>query len=161
MNEIWKDVSGYEEFFQISNHGRFYQKRSKRILKTSLSNGYNSISTQVNGNRVYFKIHRVVAETFIPNPENKEFVNHIDCDKKHNHVKNLEWMTCSENTQHAYDNGLLVPKRGCEHNNSKFDKKQLCFIKENYGKISVRKMAKMLDCGSTTVYNAYHGLTYC
>ena len=72
----------------------------KEIVKLKSNHGYAVISSST-------YVHRIVAKTFIPNPENKTDVNHKDGNKKNNHVDNLEWVTKSENTRHAYSTGLL------------------------------------------------------
>lgn len=116
MNEIWKDVIGYEDYFQISNLGRLFSKRRNKILKCRVTkSGYEEIHTYVNKKSVFFKIHRLVAIAFIDNPENKPEVNHIDCDKLNNKVDNLEWVTGSENVIHAYENNLINLPTGEEH----------------------------------------------
>lgn len=105
MQEIWKDIIGYEGLYQISNFGNI---RSNNILKKQriAGKGYKSITLHKKGKRNYFFIHRLVAEHFIPNPNNYPQVNHIDGNKTNNHVDNLEWCNNSQNMKHAYDNGL-------------------------------------------------------
>ena len=123
MQEIYKDVIGFEEYFKISNLGNLYSKRSKRLLKqTILPTGYYSASTKIggrNGKSVCFRIHRLVAEAFLDNPTEdqlefartsiygKVLVNHIDGNKLNNNVNNLEWRTAKENTYHAVQTGLI------------------------------------------------------
>lgn len=110
MRETWKPVSGFDGY-EISDRGRVRSFRRNngqgRTLKTETSDrGYKQVSLYKNGKRHQKSIHRLVAEAFIDNPEEKETVNHKDCDKTNNCVSNLEWMSKSENVQHAYDNGL-------------------------------------------------------
>lgn len=81
---------------------------SEKILKNSkTSNGYLSVSLSKDKNRKTVKVHRLVAETFIPNLENKSQVNHIDGNKENNNIKNFEWVTDKENKNHAYKLGLI------------------------------------------------------
>lgn len=93
--EVWKDVVGYEEYFQVSNLGKLFSKRSQKILKQTISKtGYYTVATRLGGRNGIckcFKIHRLVAEAFIPNPEQKRTVNHIDGNKLNNNLSNLEW----------------------------------------------------------------------
>ena len=119
--EIWKDVIGYEGLYEVSNFGRV--RSCNRILKNTTNNiwqnfkgrmlkqdigdrGYYCVRLCKNNKSKHLYVHRLVLETFIPNPENKEQVNHIDGNKRNNRVDNLEWCTVSENIQHAYDTGL-------------------------------------------------------
>ena len=110
IEEVWKDISEYEGLYQISNLGRVKslpRKNSKRIINkeiikvfTKLPNGYLKVGLSKNGKTKYYFVHRLVAETFIDNPENKPCINHKDCDKKNNCVDNLEWCTYKENNSY-------------------------------------------------------------
>jgi hypothetical protein len=105
MDEIWKDIAGFEGLYQISNSGRvksFLNSKNGYILSAKHSGGWY-LSVRLTDGNVYksFKIHRLVADAFIPNPENKHEVNHIDGNKQNNMVSNLEWVTSSENMKHA------------------------------------------------------------
>lgn len=106
--EIWKDVVGYEGLYQVSNLGRI--KRKDHILYKTLRN-YYGVKLCKNNIKCFKYIHRIVAQAFIPNPENKSQVNHIDGNKLNNCVDNLEWVTRSENTKHAYKIGLEKPTK--------------------------------------------------
>lgn len=110
MEEVWKDVVGYEDLFKISNLGNLYSKRSNKILKQRKHKGYMHVATKIGGRfgrNVCFKIHRLVANAFIDNPNNKPYVNHIDSNKANNNVNNLEWVTAKENTAHAIESGTI------------------------------------------------------
>ena len=114
MEEIWKDIKGYEGLYQISNFGRikslkFWSNRNKKYydkekMKKAYKDrdGYLRVSLSNNGQRKLKQVHRLVAETFISNPDNKPQVNHIDGNKQNNNVLNLEWVTCQENIVHSY-----------------------------------------------------------
>lgn len=113
QDEIWKDIKGYENQYQISNLGniralsRKGQRKGIERMKTRISNwGYPIISIWKNNKQKTFAVHRLVAETFIANPNNKAEVNHKNGIKTDNRVENLEWVTREENIQHAYNTGL-------------------------------------------------------
>lgn len=105
MKEIWKDIEGYEGIYQVSNLGRVKRVTTGRILKGGKNKGgYLGVSLSKNSVISQQRIHRLVAETFIPNQENKPEVNHIDENKTNNKVSNLEWMTAKENSNHGTRN---------------------------------------------------------
>ena len=115
MQEIWKDIKGYESCYQVSNFGRvrsitrkvktFHGVRTSKgqLLKPLKTNtGYYRIDLKQNQKDKYMLIHRLVAETFIPNPNNYPVVNHIDGDITNNKSSNLEWCTQSHNIKEAF-----------------------------------------------------------
>lgn len=112
MEEVWKKIIGYEDRYLISNFGRIkiISKRGfpcDKPKKTTIRDKkYTYVVLYKDGIHKCFTVHRLVAKTFIPNPNNKEFVNHKDGNKNNNHVTNLEWVTAQENCRHSWDNGF-------------------------------------------------------
>lgn len=113
MNIIWKDIKGYEDLYAVSNTGLVKGKKYNRVLKPDINKGYVRVSLCKDGKTSKQFIHRLVASHFIPNPDNKPQVNHINGDKLTNTAINLEWVTCSENHKHAYQLGLKDPSKCC------------------------------------------------
>jgi hypothetical protein len=108
LNEIWLSMKGWEDLYEVSNFGNVKSLRKNIILKKSVDkDGYLIIHLRNGLLSKNYKIHRLVAEVFIPNPFKKKTVNHIDLNKKNNNVNNLEWTTHLENNNHAIDNGVL------------------------------------------------------
>ena len=101
LNEIFKDCKYYEELYEVSNYGRVRNKKTKKFLtQHDNGNGYLFVCLWVNNKSKREYVHRLVALTFIPNPDNKPTVNHKDEDKQNNYVENLEWMTYKENNNY-------------------------------------------------------------
>jgi hypothetical protein len=146
--ELWKPVLGYENYYLVSNFGRiksldrimkwrhFDKIKKGRLLSPKPSKyGYiRVVLTNENGTEKSHPLHRLIAQVFIPNPENKLFINHINGIKNDNTIQNLEWCTIQENTIHAFKTGLRtgigeVGKR------SKLNKELVLEIRELYDQI--------------------------
>ena len=100
--EIWKDIPNYEGLYQISNYGRIkslynYKRNGTNILKPRIKKGYYCIGLRKKGKRKWIGIHRLVGQTFIPNPNNYPCINHKDENPLNNYVENLEWCTVKYN----------------------------------------------------------------
>lgn len=114
--EIWIDIAGFEGKYQVSNlgnvksvakqiscHQTYLRSQREIILRPSKKkNGYLAVSLSFDSKRTYISVHRLVALNFIPNPDKKEVVNHLDGDKHNNRVDNLEWNTQSQNVKHCF-----------------------------------------------------------
>lgn len=145
--EIWKDVKGYEGIYKISNFGNVKSlerlKKSKgnstrvvneRILKYNTNIfGYKYVILCKESKNKCFLIHRLIGIAFIPNPENKPQINHINGIKTDNSISNLEWCTQQENSIHAFKTGLMHhnPKVGERHGRSKLTEKEVLEIRND------------------------------
>ena len=164
MQEVWKDIKGYEGLYQVSNLGNIKSSSSSQNLNPSLhSGGYLKIELYKNGKGKYFYVHRIVAEAFIRNQEAKAQVNHIDGNKKHNSVDNLEWATPSENISHAFKIGLLQsPMKGKYGNlnplSKKIDQYTVDGIFINTWD-SISDVVRHFDCARTSIYRCLRGKT--
>lgn len=172
--EIWKDVVGYEGYYKVNNIGnikslertiirrdgvcRLYKESKKRSYIGY--KGYVICGFNKGGQKVNKKIHRVVAKAFIPNPEKKLQVNHIDGNKSNNCVSNLEWCTNAENMAHAVEIGLT---KGCtlsgeDCNLTTTKKTDVLAMRKEYKKgcYTYQDIAKKFNVGNSC---AYHILT--
>lgn len=118
--EIWMPCKGFESQYEVSNLGRVKRKKgitvykngviarfSETILKHAKNKkGYHKVYLSIKSKKYTKSVHRLVALSFIDNPENKATVNHIDCNKDNNRVENLECLTNKENMQHAFKSGV-------------------------------------------------------
>lgn len=128
MKEIWKDIQGYEGYYQVSNLGRVksFPRRGTHINKIHIlkpsknRKGYYQVVLSKNSEYQSKKIHRLVAKAFLENPNNYQQVNHIDGNKENNRVDNLEWCTNEYNMKHAWKLGLRdnIFKKGKGHQRS-------------------------------------------
>ena len=117
MLEIWKDIAGYE-FYEVSNFGKVRNTKNNKILKGSIrKDGYINFKLSYKGRSFNLLGHRIVAETFLQNPDNKCCINHRDFNKQNNNVNNLEWVTNRENMNHL--SGRQYP---CIHFDEKYNK---------------------------------------
>lgn len=122
-NEVWKDIRGYEKYYQISNLGRVrsldriikdeknnrtFNIKGKIITPTDNGNGYLIIGLRKNGKRKNKYIHRLVAEAFLDKCDGQEYINHIDFNKKNNNISNLEWCTQKENINYSIKKGRYI-----------------------------------------------------
>lgn len=177
MMEKWKDIKGYEGYYQISNKGRVkslnrivYKKNGRkhtwkeRILNHYISKtGYCFIKLRVNNEVSGFSIHRLVLSHFTKNIKNKPCINHKDGDKLNNISSNLEWCTYSENHKHAYKLGLMKPamkgrtgylsSTGCEVHQFSLDNQYI----KSYG--SVRQASLSLKLSPMAIINCLNGKT--
>ena len=120
MEEIWKDIDGYEGRYIISNYGNIKSKKTNKNVYFSNSKKYKRVLLSKDGKAKGYSVHRLVAQNFIPNPNNYPCVNHLDCDGRNNRVDNLEWCTYKENNNHK------------THNLKRYITNSIVFIETNY-----------------------------
>ena len=150
MEEIWKDIDGYEGLYQVSNLGRvkglereiWIRKRkghARRIKGVMLrqcpdKDGYFTCVLCKNNICINGGVHRIVAKAFVENPKPNEYpiVNHIDCNNQNNRSDNLEWCNNSHNIKHAYRNGRCRDQRGEKHNLAVLTADKVLWIRKNY-----------------------------
>ena len=130
VTEIWKDIEGYENLYQVSSEGRiknlnYFKTGKEKILKGGkYGSGYLKVKLFKDGKGKNYAIHRLVAQAFIENPDNKPQIDHINTDKTDNRVENLRWVTNKENMnnpitrQNCSKNNYYKGKTGSKHHNS-------------------------------------------
>lgn len=155
MIEIWKN---YIYNYDISNLGRVRNYKTGKILKPSVDgNGYLGVVVSLGkrGKSMRIRIHRAVAEVFIPNPNNLPQVNHKNGIKTCNEVWNLEWCECSYNTKHAYDIGLHKKLEKEQNPVHKLTRQQVLYIRKYYKcgdkQFGARALARLFNVHHSTI----------
>lgn len=142
--EKWKPLDGFFGLYEVSDKGRIKSvskvgsKREFYLKQQVDKNGYMAVRLSKGNKKFQTTVHRAVAKAFVDNSERKPCVNHKDGDKKNNCAENLEWVTYSENTKHAWANGLIDRERGvaaCRRNIEKARDKQRKAVMRSDGKI--------------------------
>lgn len=129
---MWKDIIGFEGYYQINEYGEVLSLRRNSMMKPSkTANGYLQVELSVNGTSKKFYVHRLVALNYLENPNNYKEINHIDHIKTNNHFSNLEWVTRKDNLEKMsrfYNNGFKTLCKNCnkEIHSSNADNKQYC-----------------------------------
>ena len=152
MQEIWKDIKEYENLYQVSNKGRI--RKWKIIKQSNTNNGYKCVNLIKNERYVMKKIHRLVAEAFIPNYENKPLINHKNGIKTDNRIENLEWCTSQENVIHALTNNRKLREKKEKRKRLNYDNTKVNQYDKKYNLIkqwgSIREASEMcnIDIGN-------------
>ena len=154
MEELWKDIEGYGGFYQVSNMGRVRSLDRDFVnaagqcrhypgkIITPCGYPYFHVRLSKKGKTKIRRIHRLVADAFVPNPDGLRCVDHIDCDKTNNRADNLRWCTDQENTRYAQENGLL---NGNFHYDELSDEMKLAMKKPRMVPI-IRDDGRRYDC---------------
>jgi DNA endonuclease I-hmuI len=171
MQEVWKDIKGFEAYYQISNLGRVKRlsvkcgtvilKEKIRSLSTTLD-GYVKVRLQHGSKDVTARVHRLVATHFLEG--SGETVNHKDGDKKNNRVDNLEWMDRREQLSHAYRLRLKKPLKGLTNPNAKLSKKDVEYIRSKFikgnRKFGASALGRKFGVTHRVILNVVYGLAY-
>ena len=152
MSEVWKPIQGYENEYLVSNHGNVWSVRRKRNLIPKRAKGYLRVALSVYGKTKTFSIHRLVAQAFIPNPENKPTVNHINEDKSDNRASNLEWATTREQNAHGTRTARAMANTDWAARTAKMDYKEIA-RKHNYETMNAAQMRRVVqkDAAGTVI----------
>ena len=158
--EVFTDIPGYEGY-QVSNLGRVKNNKTGKILKPYLTRGYLRVSLYNESSRKCKLVHRLVAEAFLPNPDNKSDVNHINGCKTDANVCNLEWVSASENMSHAHQNGLRpkINTQGEKNGFSKLTESQVIQIKHLLadGKYTQKTIGSQFNVSKHTIKDIKSG----
>jgi hypothetical protein len=160
--EIWKDIVGYEGYYQVSNFGRVkginrlivhglktITKKERMLKNRKTTKGYYQVVLCKNAKYFNYSVHRLVAESFTQNTLNKLQINHINGIKTDNRLENLEWVTQSENIKHAHNIGLIKMPKHENHYKSKLSQYQIEEIRS--GKHKQIDLAKRYGVHKTTI----------
>ena len=158
--EEWKDIEGYNGDYQVSTFGRVksFKQGKTMIRKPQLRRGYLGVNLFIDGKMKEIGVHVLVAQAFIPNPEQKPEVNHIVGCKFNCHVSNLEWATSSENKRHAVKTGLM--KTGEDHHGAKVKNTDAVYIRDNPDNLSPKELAEKFALTSVEINNIQRGDSY-
>lgn len=170
---MWKDIDNFNGLYQVSDSGlvksvcRHIENGSKsgmtlneKVLKCSINNknGYAYVTLRKDGKSFAFSVHRLVADAFLDNHDNKKVVNHIDGNKLNNCVTNLEYVTYSENNQHAYDTGLK--SKGEDFYNAKLSYSDVIEIRKEYPSLNLNQLSKKYNVSRGTIRDVVNNITW-
>lgn len=158
MQEIWLEIKEWKGHY-ISNHGNVRRGEKQLALcpNKSRRNYVYVFHSDHNIRPRAFSVHRLVARYFIPNPENKPHVNHIDNNTQNNHYSNLEWCTPKENTQHMMNQGRESRQKGSQCKHAKFTEEQVKEILNLRGKVTYVKIAEKYNTNYSNIAHMMRG----
>ena len=175
--EIWKDIKDYEGLYQVSSNGIIkslprtiikrngqHQKRQGKILSPSLDRyGYPKVVLHKNNIKKNESIHKLVGVSFLNKKETQNQINHLDGNKLNNNIKNLEWVSAKDNTQHAIKNGLRNPSKGSRNGMAKLNEVQVKEIKDilkNYKRGMYAELARKYNVEDHAISNIRNNITW-
>lgn len=152
VNERWKSVIEYEGYYEVSDAGRVRRTQTKRVLKPRISNGYCLVDLRANNKRRYYRVHRLVAFSFIGiQPTSQHEIRHFDGNRQNNNVTNLSWGTRKDNEQDKIRHNKT--NDGQRNGRSKLTERQVLYIRELLlqGNFLQRQIAEMFNVTRMTV----------
>lgn len=165
--EIWEWIRGYEDDYQESNYGRTksFKNGTVKVIKPTLTkHGYLKVNLHKNGKMKTFRVHKVVAKMFVPNPDNLPEINHEDGCKLNSHVDNLTWVTSAENKRHALEMELRKPPQGSERRDAKLTDEQVRYCRRVYIKgdkiFGAKPLARKFGVSPSTILRIVRGNSY-
>lgn len=159
MEETWKGVEGYEGLYEVSNLGNVksfrHCKTGRNMAITNRGKGYMCVELRNNGVGKIKLIHRLVAQAFIPNLENKAVVNHLDNNPSNNHVSNLAWAGQAENVNYAAKQNRLAKPCGEKNGQNKLSASDVLAIRQRRAteKTTYKDLAKEFNVCEATIFN--------
>ena len=165
LKEEWRRLiyqgKDYGNWYEVYNYGEIRNSKTKKVRKKNiLKTGYYFVSGSLGSrkNKITFKVHKAVAETFINNLNNFPIINHKDGNKLNNRIDNLEWCTAQYNVQHAFDNGLILIRCGKDASNTKLTLDDVKYIRKNYiprdYEFGTRGLARKFNVSHQTIIRA-------
>jgi hypothetical protein len=150
----WKEIPVALKY-EVSDMGEVRNRETEKVLRQSLSRGYPMVKLQIEGRSSPHKIHKLVLISFVGERPPAKETNHINGIKTDNRLSNLEWVTQSENTKHAYRTGLMVPKAGEESGRAKLNDEQVLKIRHlrEHQKLTYVRLGRMFNVCINTVWH--------
>lgn len=166
--ELWKPVLEYEDYYMVSNKGRIKaldriwicgnrgstRRSCSKILKQSIvTGGYLGICLTKDGKKKTHQLHQLIANVFLPKIQGKNIINHKNGIKSDNRLENLEWCNHSENTRHAFANGLNKAHLGSEHGGSILNDDDVLYIRSVADKVTTKELSLKYAVNPATIRN--------
>lgn len=153
----WRDVVGYEGLYQVSDQGQIYSIKSSKLLKQIAPKGYYIVNLWKGKKQSNFRVNRLVAITWLPNPKLLPQVNHVDGVKTNNEVSNLEWVTDKQNKEHAKELDLYYKPKGEKHSQNKLEEWDIHFIRHwLYCGYSQAELGRVFGVGAPAIFKIHH-----